>query len=74
VLVSASRRNRLSNASWRAVFSQPIKVRDRENALASTRDARAPQTCAVAPYLLRAFFERGGFAVQVRKDFTGEVE
>ena len=31
-----------SNASWRLVFSQPKKVRDRENALASTRDARAP--------------------------------
>jgi hypothetical protein len=31
-----------SNASWRLVFSQPKKVRDRENALASTRDVRAP--------------------------------
>jgi hypothetical protein len=42
------------------------KVRDREDAL--------PRTARPAPYLLRAFFERGGFAAQVRQDFASEMQ
>jgi hypothetical protein len=44
VLVSASRRNRLSLCDVPLVNNAPRKVRDREDAFASTRDARAPRS------------------------------
>jgi hypothetical protein len=43
VLVSASRRNRLFFISIPVAMERESKVRDREDALASTRDARATQ-------------------------------
>src|SRR5207247_1513111 len=43
VLVSASRRNSLFLRFFRTAKGVLVKVRDREDALASTRDARAPR-------------------------------
>jgi hypothetical protein len=48
-------------------------------AIASTRSpAREthalPRTARPAPYLLRAFFERGGFATQMGENFAGEMQ
>jgi hypothetical protein len=48
VLVSASRRNSLSVCSLWSVRKQPAEVRDREDALASTRDACATRTAMMA--------------------------
>ena len=44
VLVSAPRRNNLSLCSSRSASQALREVRDREDALASTRDARTTQT------------------------------
>ena len=52
------------------------KVRDREDAIASTRDACAPRIFAISNAMssLRAFFEGGWFALKKGERFTGEMQ
>src|SRR5262249_34491955 len=66
VLVSASRRNRLSSR-----YDFPF-VHCFEKSSRSRGRVRYPE--AHSRESLRAFFERGGLAAQVRENFSGEMQ